>query len=275
MITDLEKYKRLFAFGCSFTSYMWPTWADIMYKSMKPESEFYNFAKSGGGNVFIANRITEANRKYKFTETDLIIVMWTTNARIDFYKTEDGGWRTPGNIYTQNILSQKIVAELEDLNWFLIRDLSIIDLTTSYLNNLKCDVFKFTATPYYYDIFRNSARRFKEDKLTNSIIETYSDLKNGYPISLYEFMHHKWSTKIKYKNSQEPDSAGLFTDYHPTPVDYANYLIKCNIPITQKSIDYAQESLDKMLVLNISSIDITNMFPDCNDRITKSFTQLW
>ena len=34
MIFDWTKYKRFFTFGCSFTCYMWPTWADIISKEM-------------------------------------------------------------------------------------------------------------------------------------------------------------------------------------------------------------------------------------------------
>jgi hypothetical protein len=272
MITDLTKYKRIFAFGCSFTAYIYPTWADIIYKSMDPDVEFYNFGKSGGGNVFIANRITEANRKYKFTETDLVVVMWTTNARIDFYKTEHRHWVTPGNIYTQSLLSQHTVKELEDLNWFLMRDLSIIDLTTTYLNTLPCDSIKLMSVPYDYE---NIHQHIKEDKLTDSIIETYSELNNHYPeITLYQFMNYRWSSAIKYKHHAHPELK-YFTDYHPTPVEYANYLIKCNIPLSQQAIDYAQESLDKMLVEGISHTDIVNMFPDCDQRLNNAFNQLW
>jgi len=272
MITDLTKYKRIFAFGCSFTSYIYPTWADLIYKSMSPDVEFYNFGKSGGGNVFIANRITEANRKYKFTETDLVIVMWSTYARFDFYKTEHG-WKTPGNIYTQDILSEHSVRELEDLNWFLIRDLSIIDLTTSYLNNLPCGIIKLMSVPYSYDILQQNQ---KMKPLTISIINTYeSFLSAEYPkYALYQHMRYKWSNTIRYYHPAFPD-VKQFIDYHPTPVDYANYLIECNVPITQEAINYAHESLEKMLVDGITHSDIINMFPDCDQRITNSFKQLW
>jgi hypothetical protein len=272
MITDLTKYKRIFAFGCSFTSYIYPTWADLIYKSMNPDTEFYNFGKSGGGNVFIANRITEANRKYKFTETDLVVVMWSTNARIDFYRTERNRWVTPGNIYTQNELSESTVRELEDLNWFLMRDLSVIDLATSYLNNLPCGSIKLMATPYDYEI---KQQHLEIKPITRSIIETYSSLSEQYPnISLYEFMNFTWSVSIKYKHHAHSE-VEEFIDYHPTPVDYANYLIKCNIPISKQSIDYAQESLDRMLVKDITHTEIVNMFPDCDQRISNAFRQLW
>jgi len=273
MITDLTKYKRIFAFGCSFTSYIYPTWADIIHKSMLPDTEFYNFGKSGGGNLFIANRITEANRKYKFTETDLVVVMWSTYARIDFFKTDNGGWKTPGNIYTQDILSEHSVRELEDLNWFLLRDLSIIDLTTSYLNNLPCGTIKLMSAPYEYD-----AQQQKQniEPLTISIIKTYASfLCDDYPnITLYQHMRYKWSDTIRYYHPAFPDQPE-FIDYHPTPVDYANYLIKCNIPISQEAVDYANESLEKMLVKGITHRNIVEMFPDCDKRVSDAFKQLW
>jgi hypothetical protein len=271
MITDLTKYKRIFSFGCSFTGYIYPTWADILYKSMSPDVEFYNFAKAGGGNLFIANRITEANRKFKFTETDLVTVLWSTSARIDFYKTEDGGWKTPGNIYTQDMLSKEAVRELEDLNWFLMRDLSVIDLTTTYLNNLPCDCIKLMSVSPDYENFMH---HIQENKLANSIIKTYNELINEYPISLHEFMNFTWPTSIKYKYPEHPEQ-DVFIDYHPTPVDYANYLIKCNVPISQQAIEYAHESSNKMLVPGISRSDIINMFPDCDQRISEAYKLLW
>ena len=67
----------------------------------------------------------------------------------------------------------------------------------------------------------------------------------------------------------------MTADYHPTPVDYKNYLIDCGVPITQEAINYAHESLDKLLTPNISRLDAINMFPECGDRIDKSFLQAW
>jgi hypothetical protein len=265
MITDLKKYKRIFAFGCSFTSYIYPTWADIIYKSMNPDVEFYNLGKSGGGNLFISHRIVEANKKYKFNKDDLVVVMWSTYARIDFYKT-NFGWKTPGNIYTQDDLSMSTVKELEDLNWFLMRDLPTIELTTNYINNLPCGVIKFMAVPFDYE---HANHTMEPDKVTKSIFNLYSNLYEQYPKSLYEFLHRKWNSIIRYTDSDIP------IDYHPSPVDYKNYLIDCSVPITQEAINYAHESLDKLLTPNISRLDAINMFPECGDRIDKSFLQAW
>jgi hypothetical protein len=267
MITDLKKYKRIFAFGCSFTNYLYPTWADIIYKSMNPDVEFYNLGKSGGGNLFISHRIVEANKKYKFNEDDLVVVMWSTFARIDFYRTGHG-WKTPGNVYTQDELSESTVREIEDLNWFLMRDLSTIDLTTNYLNNLPCDTIKFMSVPFDYEQLEGNNNL---SELTKSIFDLYSDLNTEYPTKLFEFMGRTWHNehKIRYTDPVMP------IDYHPTPVDYVNYLIHCGVPVTQEAIDYAHESLNKLMTPNISKTDAINMFPDCDKRVSDTYRLLW
>ena len=74
--------KRLFTFGCSFTKYFWPTWADIVAR----DYDFYvNWAKIAVGNAYISASIAEANLKYKFTKEDTVLIMWTYPTREDRY----------------------------------------------------------------------------------------------------------------------------------------------------------------------------------------------
>ena len=87
-------------------------------------------------------------------------------------------------------------------------------------------------------------------------------------------MNFNWSDKIRYYHPEHPEIKE-FIDYHPTPVDYANYLIRCNVPISKEAIDYAQDSLNKMLVKDITHPEIVNMFPECDKRISDAFRQLW
>ena len=65
--------KRLFAFGCSYTLYSYPTWVDFIGINFE---EHYNYGRSGASNTFIMNRIIEANDQFKFNpDTDLILIM--------------------------------------------------------------------------------------------------------------------------------------------------------------------------------------------------------
>lgn len=274
MIKDFKKYKRLFAFGCSFTSYIYPTWVDILSKSMNPDIEFYNLGKSGGGNMFISARIVEANNKFKFNENDLIVVMWSTFCRIDFYKTERG-WITPGNIYSQNELSEKVVKELEDFNYFLIRDFALIELATSYLENLPCDSIKLMSVPFDYE---SSMNFVKEDDLHYAIKNRYSELIAKYPKNMFEFFDRHWFQTIRYLDDGQENKD--WTDYHPSPADYLRYLQFLNLPLDQKSIDYTNEAMNFLMRQQnngkkVLRSEIIKNFKECDDRISQAYKVLW
>ena len=70
---------RIFTFGCSFTQYYYPTWADmICYKN-----DGFNFGQKAGGVTQILHKVANANRKHKFTELDKIIIMLPSLFRHD------------------------------------------------------------------------------------------------------------------------------------------------------------------------------------------------
>jgi hypothetical protein len=97
--------KRLFTFGCSFTEYAWPTWANLLSLNF---DYFENWGYRGIGNRGIAERVAECNIKNKFTKDDVIIVQWSTHLRNDWYHIHnlpDGrpaGWKTSGSMFTNN-----------------------------------------------------------------------------------------------------------------------------------------------------------------------------
>jgi hypothetical protein len=89
------KYDRVFTFGCSWTRYIWPSWADIIkYTDQAPT--VYNWGKPGIGNVGIFYRMIECDLKNKFTENDLIIVQWSAWTREDRFSDQ---WETYGNVF--------------------------------------------------------------------------------------------------------------------------------------------------------------------------------
>jgi len=121
---------RLFTFGCSFTKFYWPTWADILGQ----EFDYYeNWGEIAGGNQFIFNSIIECNQRNKFTPNDTIIVMWSTILREDRYIQNRGGWFLSGNIYFAPVYSEKQKKELLCERGFLIRDLSTISAAKNLL----------------------------------------------------------------------------------------------------------------------------------------------
>lgn len=75
---------RTFCFGCSFTQYMWPTWADIVVLSERERgNQAWNFGMCGISNSGIATNINIADSVFNFTPEDHIMITWTSLHRID------------------------------------------------------------------------------------------------------------------------------------------------------------------------------------------------
>jgi hypothetical protein len=233
MNIDFKKYKRFFAFGCSFTGYIWPTWADVLSKEM-PECEFYNMGHAGAGNLFITARITEAHARFKFNQDDLVVVMWTTFCREDRYFNDN--WNCPGNIFTQNLYDEKFVKKFADTKGYLIRDLALITSASSFLESLPCNSIKLSSVPYNY--------QNEETTYVDKILNLYSDTVKITPKSLFELeMNGIWDNGHTYTHTNLGKNFG---DYHPNPLRYYNYLNKLNFPLTDLSLNFAKESLEKL-----------------------------
>lgn len=239
MLSDLTKYKRFFVFGCSFTSYKWPSWADILSKEM-PDAEYYNFGVGGAGNLLINNRVAQANLKYKFNEDDLVIVMFSTFCREDRYI--DNIWQTHGNIFNQGFYDKGFVKKYCDPTGYLIRDLALIEMTTSYLNNLPCKSLYLSIVNLDMDedLLLEKMRVDNEHNAVKLLRSIYED-KYVFPsVVSHSTKVHEFGLTLKgHKNKQERDG-------HPLPTQYLDFLIEHNFPITDRSIQYVNESMNTL-----------------------------
>ena len=73
--------KRFFSFGCSFTRWCWPTWSDYIGLNF---DEYYNYGCGGADNKNILYRLLQADKKYKFTSDDTIMIMFTSFNRLSY-----------------------------------------------------------------------------------------------------------------------------------------------------------------------------------------------
>lgn len=101
-------HKRLFTFGCSYTRYDWPTWADII--AYDQQIEFHNYGLAGIGNISMASLMLECDLKHKFTDTDLILVNWASWHREDRVDSK-GKWIQNGNIFTGHHFNKIFIKE--------------------------------------------------------------------------------------------------------------------------------------------------------------------
>lgn len=84
---------NLATFGCSFTSHLYPTWADILGLRF---NQHVNFGQCGSGNRCIATKLFDFCLETRDPGGWLVIVMWSGFNRWDF-PTGIGKWFTPGN----------------------------------------------------------------------------------------------------------------------------------------------------------------------------------
>lgn len=99
--------RRLFTFGCSFTNYIWPTWANFISNKFDYHE---NWGQSGAGNFYIASMVYECNQINKFNQDDTIIIMLSSFSRYDMI-LRDSTWTLSGNIYSQTRFSKEFIQD--------------------------------------------------------------------------------------------------------------------------------------------------------------------
>ena len=233
---EFKNYRRFFAFGCSFTSYCPPTWADILASEM-PTTEYYNFGAGGGGNLMINNRVAQANLKFKFDENDLVIVMFTTMCREDRYIR--GLWRAHGNVYNQEYYDRGFVKKYCDPIGYLVRDMALLEMTQAYLNSLPCKTLFLSLT----DLSDNAG--LLVDTTLNENDPTLYKVKQIYGDINFPFMVGKVSTG--FRGLTFKDNTGKErNDGHPITQDHLDFLLKYNFPITERGKSYVADMMNRV-----------------------------
>jgi len=88
----------LYTFGCSFTQYHWPTWANIIAYDLNMTLK--NYGQVGMGNFGIANRILEVNERIGVDKDDMLMVLWSSWDREDRLKEKQ--WRGEGSVFSND-----------------------------------------------------------------------------------------------------------------------------------------------------------------------------
>jgi hypothetical protein len=253
MIDLLKPYKRVFTFGCSFTKYIYPTWADIISTEL-PNSEYYNFGKIGSGNLLISNRIAQANAMFKFCETDLVLIMFSTACREDRYLS--GKWVTPGNVFVQRGWYDKaFVKNYCDPEGFLIRDSGIIELVKGYMGALSCDTHYFSISSWLADMSNTP------EPTINRINQIYDECIPNTATPVLDVVTPALKHWIRPDGTIQPD-------LHPDTSQYKEYLEAIGLQLTNLSGDYVDDAMDKIHAAKYKT-DFKILFPELIDHIEK------
>lgn len=224
---DLKKYKRIFAFGCSFTAYRWPTWADII--AVEAKTEYYNYGLAGLGNLGIMCKIIEANARYKFNEDDLVMVMWSTYSRED--RWINNGWYAMGNVWNSPY-PDDWVRDFCDPIGHMIRDHAIINQTNRMLKESNCESIILRSVPFNHSDAISIEDTERLMVLSNLYQREYDDL----PMSLYDFVGRDWSRdSVPYIDA----NGELHNDSHCKPMVYYDFLEASGLQFSKTTYEYA------------------------------------
>jgi hypothetical protein len=265
---------RFFAFGCSFTKYHFPTWADILgHEYQQQSAKYYNFGNSGAGNQYIITRIWEANALYNFNKDDTVAICWTNFFREDRFH-ENLSWHTPGNIFQHlqdtpmplNNFLYDSQYTWGDLTHCVMRDCALISSTIEGLRQLGVNlIITNILDPFTDDFFTRLPLYTKEQMLSEdfilnstgmrSILEMYKKyLYQDFPCitEYYEKNVNKDRLRFKFAQVEEEN-----VEEHPLPAESLGYVKevlspKYNISIskeTEEYVDYWQKRIHKDTVI--------------------------
>jgi len=212
---------RLFTFGCSFTKYHWPTWADLLLTQIEGE----NWGKSGGGNKFIFESLIECMVSRNIDKDDTVIIMWTSFFREDRYMH---GWQTTGNVYNSKPLYDKeFLFKYWDDKGAILNNLNFICGAIRVLESIGCKwkmakMVPFTQCDEYKE--RHKFEPTFDDHI--SFISKYSglwvdeELMRFNQTNLHQVPVVTWDGWLIDKQFKR--SEGKLVDHHPLP--YMHYL---------------------------------------------------
>ena len=230
---------RIFAFGCSFTSYVWPTWADILIKDFKDNGkQGYNFGQSGSGNLFIFIKLMEAIKKYEINENDLVLICWTSLQREDRFV--NGNWVTPGSIYSQKIYNDKFIEKWCDIEHFVYRDCALMLGAKLALTNIGCKYVNFSMSKLKQMDSAKVESLFKE---TNDVIDFYGSSIETDLIPMMEYLDLVDRTPSAFERRKIKTYWGnineVNVEWHPTPSEHLKYLKSNILPFINMSLSDA------------------------------------
>lgn len=236
MNLNFDNYSRFFAFGCSFTNYGWPTWADLIALQY-PHLKYANLGMAGSGNIAISARLQEANKRYKFNKDDLIMVLWSTYCRESHWV--NGRWLNSGNVY--NSYPDNFIKEYADPIGYLIRDHALIDLTNEFFENQDCKFIAMYSCPFNYT--EHNKLDLESEKIIQSLQELYHKTFNDSKINLYEVMNSNWSLckQSIYEDTNDIEYRIHRKDFHPFSSIYATFLEKHGIELDSKILELTKD----------------------------------
>lgn len=215
MNLNAQPTRRVFAFGCSFTKYFWPTWADILSKQVRP-LEYHNHGLMGSGNPYIAHSFHLNNIIHNFNSQDIVVICWSNIFRNDWFL--DYQWSQEGNVYANHGKYNSLLTDaLKEPSNYLARDLMNIYGVMKSCELSGCRYKHLTMIPL--------ADTFDKTDLSHPEIQPLAEyilprLERSFTEVLGDQVEQNWYDHFP----QDKFNPNLEWDRHPMPGHHFKYL---------------------------------------------------
>lgn len=264
-----KKPERLFVFGCSMTRYLWITWADIIAKDL--DCEFFNFANSGNSNDLIFNSLMQADSYFKFNENDLVIICWTGITRESRFF--NGKWIRYTRAYPDNEGMRKFENEWFDNNNSLLKSLAYQKAATDLLEYRNCQSHQMSMVGF--EIEGEVWNPISNLDIDSRITSLYINYLNKLLPSIYSVLYN-FDYDLKEKQSKK-DVHSMFTDLHPLPYEFMNYLQSIfDHEFKQTTIDALHTYNAGLFTVLKNGFDKEHKFPlkECTEYSSSNYLKL-
>jgi hypothetical protein len=241
----LEMKGRIFTFGCSFTRYLWPTWADIINFDL--DNEFHNWGICGIGNIAILHKMLECDLKHQFNSNDIILVNWSSWHREDRLANH-GRWLEGGNIFNNPTFDKAFIKDFWNEHNDIVKNTSAIIMANKMFNiNFQSHMTDFDT---YIDV--SDDYKYLFDNLPNTVM---FDKNNN-----SRFDNKTWDSHpdvICHINHVNTIYNSIGSTINPSTVDHFNKLQERIVTeLTDTDIDM---SWDKKVKLFTNLIGFNNL----------------
>jgi len=129
----VETKKRLFTFGDSHTSYVYPTWANIL--GTCEDIDLYNCAKAGSGTLTIFQQLIRVIKRKNISKDDIITIQLTNTDRLVY----DGNHKWD-DVFTNRLMSDKdFILNNYEFDYGVGRTLDWVYCMKLLLDNIGCE----------------------------------------------------------------------------------------------------------------------------------------
>jgi hypothetical protein len=246
------KYNRVFTFGCSWTRYLWPMWAD-MFRYTDQAPLVYNWGKPGMGNVGIFYRMIECDLKNKFTDSDLIIVQWSSWTREDRYMDK---WETYGNVFNSPFYDKAFTKKYWSWNNDVIKNSSCI-IAANKMFNID---YQFNMTPFakneYEDPFGPELGKLNKSwhaTYTNALptIDTFPNHLNTYFNGITQDSHPDIKLGLLFFNEYIKDKFEFTLEKHES-----NILAVYDAISSRSDMPASRDGIQKLMINEMQKVGL-------------------